>query len=178
MPQLLSWVCRECEKEVAEPSSWRFADSCLVCQSSAKWCLLIPNDCPEEVSSDEAIRQVWFQLAGHDDNGYSPVDTLNRLLRKHLCSRGEKRAAPTLSEDDVKASLVWWTTQKLDSLWRGHECVEWRNPQMNPRFIDLPVLVLRLKTIDCVIDGTTRINRRISDGGAGPHPVYLLAVSA
>ncbi len=42
--------------------------------------------------------------------------------------------------------------------------------------INLPVIVLRLDALDCLMDGTTRINKRIADGVPEPHPVYRLEV--
>ena len=133
-------------------------------------------DSAEMLNPDDALRQVWFQLAAHTHRGHSTVDTLNRLLVKHFMNRfaDEERAGPALCEDDLGARLEWWSTQALGALWRGHQRTMPGGTTPDPIFLNLPVIVLRLDALDCLIDGNNRVNKRIADGVAEPHPVYLL----
>ena len=130
----------------------------------------------DALSSDDALRQAQLQLVGHAHEGHSPVDTLNRLLTKHFNTRfsEEPRSAPVLTEEHIMARLEWWSTEGLDALWRGHQRATPGGPLQGSMILELPVVVLRLGELDCLIDGNNRVNRRIVEGAAEPHPVYLL----
>ena len=177
--------CQRCGAEVVEPSRWRRGAPCAACDEAAGWeCSLkstsVPTDSVEMISTDDAFNQVWLQLAFHTHPGHSPLDTLNRLLTKHFEKRfeGEQREPPTLHEEHLKVRFEWWPTQAIDSLWRGHQRTRSRIAFRIPMIINLPVIVLNLGVLDCVIDGNTRINKRIADSVPEPHRIYLLEYRA
>ena len=132
----------------------------------------------EGIAPDEALKQVWCELAGHAEKASdSPVDTLNRLVDKHFRSRfeNEPREIPTFHEQNVGARFDWWSTEALNSLWLGHQRATPGGLKIPPMtFVNLPVIVLQIDALACLIDGNNRINKRLADGLPEPHPVYLL----
>ena len=175
MVVLLSLICQHCKIPFNEPSLWRRGGACGHCgklQDEAEvnlGCVLANS-----LSPDDALRQVWCQLAGHTWSGHSTVNTLNRLIAEDF----EKRCIqtpPTFTKEAVEAMLVWWPTYEVSSLAPGHERETSKALDNKPALIDLPVVVLRLDALDCVIDGSTRINRRLKDSVPEPHPVYLIS---
>ncbi len=180
----LTIKCRHCGKAVNEPSRWRRDTPCAACNQPAGWDIAliqttVTADSAEAPSPGEALRQVWYQLTAHSLPGHSPVDTLNRLLTKHFNARFpniDLITPPTLHSQDLRAPLEWWSTPKLTSLWLAHQRDMPGGPGAPEGFINLPVIVLRLDALDCLIDGNTRINKRIADSVPEPHPVYFLEV--
>ena len=116
----------------------------------------------------DLLDEVWAILAGHAKGQDTPQQTLVRLWKKHWRSRLDK-PAPTLNEQALNPRREEWTTAQLGRLWRGHA-----RTIVNPDFEHLPVVVVRCESADCLVDGTTRINKRIAGNALGRHPVIIL----
>jgi len=185
---LLEMKCHRCGARVEGPSEWRSGDSCSVCGQVIAWprandpSIAIEFELTLPFPDEELGRQIWIQLTGHNKRQDNAVDTLNRIIIKHFKTRfqDEARVPPILTQDNLRFELEWWSTEELSSLWRGHQrkvpgAIE-TNPSGSPSLIRLPIVVLRLHNLDCLMDGTTRINKRLADKVAEPHPVYAIEV--
>lgn len=111
------------------------------------------------------------------DPRHTWIDTLNRLLRKSAFlgnaagARIECREIPVLNATMLNASRERWP---LDQLLQARH---WKPHQRDAPLCDqCPILVLELRGAQFVVDGGTRINRRIRDGDAGPHDVIRVIV--
>lgn len=179
MIRYLSLKCRCCDGEVKDPLYWRPGDPCGSCGTRSRWQvtsqnILVTANSKNRLSADNALLQVWYALAGHTDPRHTPLETLNRLVRKHFKVRfTEEIIKPAkFRKDGISALLEWWSTRRLDSLWRMHDRIS--PGEGDPTVIDQPVVVVRIGSHDCLIDGNTRINLRMTNDVPEPHPVYLL----
>ena len=118
----------------------------------------------------EIWKVVWDELAFHTKGGDSSANTLIRLIRKHVDRRFVKSVCEALEGEQIQPSLEHWTTARLNKLWRGHN-----RTHVNGRF-DLPIVVLRVGGVNCLIDGATRINKRVAEHMDGTHQVIILSV--
>ena len=120
------------------------------------------------MAEDPVLDQVWQMLAHHAKGGDSPQQTLVRLCMEHLRRRYGWSLSKALGEDTLTAHSENWTTAQLALLWRAHQRVQVLGPT------DLPIVVLRIGQVDFLIDGTTRINKRVAENAPGTHPVIVL----
>ena len=109
--------------------------------------------------------------AGHKWPGYTPERTLNRLFQKHLGRHQEDIAgnSPWLSSDNVVVTVEQWSTAALKALAPGTRA----SP---PRHTDFPVVIVRYRDRDCLIDGGKRIDSWSVSGNTEDHPAYVLTV--
>ena len=85
----------------------------------------------------------------------TPIGTLNSLFKKHLDGHQQDLATdpPWLTPDNVLVSIEIWPKPKLRELTTRDES---RLP--HPAFMHLPVILVRYKGRDCLIDGGSRIH--------------------
>jgi len=124
----------------------------------------------------EARYFVVFELMCHRKHPtHSWCDTLNRLLRKQAVfgnasgARIPRDEMPTIVPERLSVSREKWSLQELllARNWQPHDRDE-------PQCDRCPILVLDLSGNRFVIDGGTRVNRRIRDQDQGPHDVVVM----
>ncbi len=110
--------------------------------------------------------------AGHKWPGYTPERTLNRLFQKLLCGHQKKIAdnSPWLSSDNVVVTVEQRSTVALKALAPGKRA-------SSPRHTDFPVVIVRYRNRDCLIDGGKRIHFWHVSGNTEDHPAYVLTVT-
>jgi hypothetical protein len=103
--------------------------------------------------------------------GYTPERTLNRLFQKHLGGHQKKIAdnSPWLSSDNVVVTEEQWPTAALKALAPGTRA-------SLPRHTDFPVVIVRYRNRNCLIDGGKRIHYWHASGSIEDHPAYVLTV--
>ena len=127
----------------------------------------------EQALWNEATEQLGF----HARPGHDWVDTLNRLWRKNrfvMSMDGVLKldaAPPVLTRDMLTVSGERWPLARLAPLVHvdAHD-------RTRPKRDDRPVLLLEWQGRHFLIDGITRINRRIRGREPGPHAVIVLHV--
>jgi hypothetical protein len=134
---------------------------------------------PSSVNDLEAWSFVVSELNCHRKEPRDTwIDTLNRLLRKSeflgnaAGARIECKNIPILNASMLNATSEKWTLDQLMQArhWNPHQRDE-------PHCDQCPILVLELLSAMFVVDGGTRINRRIRDRDAGPHEVVRIKVA-
>jgi hypothetical protein len=109
--------------------------------------------------------------AGHRQGNDTPEQTLNRLFRKHLNAHQEAIAddPPWLSSRNVAVLIEDRSTADLKAL-----APQPRNRP--PRHTAYPVVIVRYRGRECLIDGGKRIHSWDASGNSEDHPAYVLAV--
>lgn len=133
-----------------------------------------PTNADDKETWDFIVSELHFH---QKDSRHTWIDTLNRLLRKSeflgnaAGARIERNDIPILTESMLNASREAWTLEQLLRArhWKPHS----RDTPICDR---CPILVLELSGSEFVIDGGTRINRRIRDHESGPHDVIRIRV--
>ena len=128
------------------------------------------------MKSDHDNKYGAFQLvcetlqAGHRKGSDTPEATLNRLFRKHLSGwKLDLAQDPSwLSEGTVEVLTEHWNT---DDLWELVPKID--NPR-KPRKIDRPLVMVRYRGQDCLIDGGSRVRHWHAQGDQCTHPVWVL----
>jgi hypothetical protein len=103
----------------------------------------------------------------------SPEETLNRIFGECLSKSFKElaRDRPMLSRDNLSPKAEEWPFSSLAKLQRKHTRTEIQGCE------DTPIVVVRYRNRDCLIDGTKRINKWLAEGRDSPHKVYLLEVT-
>jgi hypothetical protein len=96
----------------------------------------------------------------------TPLHTLNELFQKHLKGHQPQwhAGAPWLTASNVTVSIE--VRAKPDS----------RLP--HPLYMHLPVVIVRYRGTDCLIDGGSRVYAWEKAGDTNTHPACVLAVKA
>ena len=121
-------------------------------------------------SKAELWEIVWKELGYHAKPDHSSADTLARLIRKHVARRFVDAFGQAFEDERISPRLEHWTTEELGELWRGHAKTNVKGD------FEQPIVVLRVGGADCLIDGSTWINKRIAEQMDGTHEVIVLAV--
>lgn len=101
-------------------------------------------------------------------------ETLNRLFLKHIRARRNKygeefvNSAPWLKKNNVDVTLEHFSTEHLVAL------IELRDEP--PFHEDTPVVIVRYRGKDCLIDGGKRISKWSREGNTDDHPAYVVKV--
>lgn len=130
------------------------------------------------MSASEAASYQMFEdvcrllQAGHRQGNDTPEQTLNRLFRKHLHGHKKDIAAdpPWLSDGNTIVTTESWAKLDLRELAP-------RNESRPPWCEDFPVVIIRYRGRDCLIDGGSRIHAWFEAGDTGSHPACILAVA-
>ncbi len=127
-------------------------------------------------AEDQALwNEAAEQLGFHARPGHDWLDTLNRLWRKNrfvMSMDGVLKldaAPPVLTRDMLTVSGDRWPLERLAPL--VHRDAHGR---IRPKRDDRPVLLLEWQGRHFLIDGITRINRRIRGQEPGPHAVIVI----
>ena len=139
----------------------------------------MPRWPPYEVEDAGLWGFVVSELRYHRGNRpHEWIDTLNRLWRKNrfvtnLSGKRLIEGIPTLTTEAISVRSEDWPLERLGAL---------LHPETHPRDEPLcdfcPMLVLEWKGRQFLIDGTTRINRRVRDKEASPHRVLVISVDS
>ena len=124
--------------------------------------------------SEELYEEVCELLhRGHRKNLDTPERTLSRLFRKHMEWRGVPiPPGMVLSIANTTVALETWSKAAIRGLPRRE-----RKPGRNPKRSDVPVVILRFRGRDWLIDGGTRAHVWEEAGDVGDHPAYVVTVS-
>jgi len=120
----------------------------------------------------QAFETVCAMLqAGHrKDNNHSPSDTLNRLFYKNLSGKPDiADNPPVLSPENISISLEKWPKPKLRELAP-------RKKSRAPARLDLPVVIIKYRGVDCLIDGGSRCHHWHLNDETDEHDAWVLTV--
>lgn len=108
---------------------------------------------------------------GHGNGSKVSEGTLNRLFIKHLSGGNSYNAVnpPWLSHENVTVTIESWNKKDL---WK----LAPRTESREPRFTHFPVVIVRYKGRNCLIDGGSRIYAWHTAGDTGEHNAYVLTV--
>ena len=127
----------------------------------------------EEMTNYETFKAVCLLVqAGHQVEDDTPEQTLDRLFRKHLDGLKKHLAndPPWLSADNTIVTVEYWEKPALRELAPREE-------SRAPKREDLPVVILRYRAEDCLIDGGSRIHAWHKAGDTGSHPACVVTVA-
>jgi hypothetical protein len=125
-----------------------------------------------EDASYETFENVCLLLqAGHKKRNDTPEQTLNRLFRKHLHAHKQQIATdpPYLSSGNTIVTMESWATPALRKLAP-------RSNSRPPQYENFPVVIVRYRDHDCLIDGGSRIHAWHEAGDSGCHLACVLTV--
>ena len=109
---------------------------------------------------------------GHQWGNDTPEETFNRLFRKHLNGHKKDLATdpPWLSSDNTIVTMESWAKPALRELAP-------RNESRRPQREDLPVVIVRYRGHDCLIDGGSRIHSWFEAGDTSSHLACIVTVA-
>ena len=99
---------------------------------------------------------------------HTPQQTLLRLLTQNLEMHFDWSLGCALQNDTLTATTEQRTTAELDKLWRIHG----RSAISGPA--GLPIVVLRVGSVEFVIDGKNRINKLVAANAPGSYSVIVV----
>ncbi len=126
-----------------------------------------------ELTSQEMFERVCLLVqAGHKQGNDTPEQTLNRLFRKHLAGHKKDIAAdpPWLSCGNTNVAMESRSKPGLRKLAP-------RSESRIPRHVDFPVVIVRYRGHECLIDGGSRIYAWHKVDDTGNHRAYILSVA-
>lgn len=107
---------------------------------------------------------------GHQKDNHSPTETLNRLFLKHLERYPDLRdVAPKLTPENTTVKLDSYSAEHLNELSPKPGPAE-------PRFTDVPVVVILYRGKECLIDGNNRVRYWRKSGDTQSKDVYVVSV--
>jgi len=132
-----------------------------------------PMSAQEEASYETFEAVCLLVQAGHQVGNRTPEHTFNRLFRKHLDRLKKHLAAdpPWLSSENTIVTMERWEKPALRELAP-------RDESRIPRREDLPVVIIRYRGEDCLIDGGSRIHAWHKAGDTGNHPACVVTVKS
>ncbi len=99
---------------------------------------------------------------------HTPLDTLNRLFEKHLKAKPEIAAnAPRLTSMNTR--VIEETRSKQEFAILGH-------PEGAGRDSSYPIVIVRFRGVDCLLDGNHRCRAWKANGDTSLHTAYVLLV--
>ena len=128
--------------------------------------------CDLEGANHYTFEKVCLLLqAGHKMHNHTPEQTLNRLFRKHLQAHKQELAGdpPYLSSDNTVVTMESWAKPALRKLAP-------RTKSRPPQRVNLPVVIVRYRGQDCLIDGGSRIHAWHEAGDTGCHSACVVTV--
>ena len=107
--------------------------------------------------------------AGHRKKPHhTPLDTINRLFDKHLKEKPDlAENAPRLTS--ANTVVIRETKPKVDFAKLAHPIGEKRDA-------DFPLVIVRYRGVDCLLDGNHRCRAWKADSDTTPHTAYVLIV--
>jgi hypothetical protein len=115
------------------------------------------------------FKEACALLQNHQRRQHTPEETLNRLFKKHLIGRPEILVgAPWLTEDNTELRIETKSKQ---------EFVDLPLKQDGPgRDVDCPILIVRYRGVDCLLDGSHRCRAWRQSGDESEHAACVLEV--
>jgi hypothetical protein len=99
---------------------------------------------------------------------HTPLDTLNRLFEKHLKGKPDIAAnAPRLTSMNTRATEETRSKQ---------EFVDLAHPEGEGRDSSFPIVIVRFRGVDCLLDGNHRCRAWKASGDKSLHTAYVLTV--
>lgn len=109
---------------------------------------------------------------GHGKGSEIPEGTLNELFLQRLSGGNEYNAVnpPWLSKDNTTVTIESWKTESLLRLVRKKE-------DQRPRYTNFPVVVVRYRGQDYLVDGVKRVSMWHTTGkDTDEHSAYIVTV--
>jgi hypothetical protein len=120
----------------------------------------------------EATELVRRHCKGSD----TPEQTVNRLFRKHLAGRRKLERTPDISEDPPVLSAE--NTKVFAETKSKQEFVGLTLSPNGPHWdCDAPILIVRYRGIDCIMDGSHRCRHWKATNDQSEHTACVLVVS-
>ena len=99
---------------------------------------------------------------------HTPLDTINRLFHKHLQGKPEiADNPPWLTSQNTLVTQE--TRSKLDFARLAH-------PVGDVRDCEHPIVIVRYRGVDCLLDGNHRCRAWLASTDMGEHTAYVLIV--
>jgi hypothetical protein len=167
MPHSTAWSLTDC----GEPSRAKCTDGFPLLNTG------LTEAAYEEALSIDLVSEATFWevvhllQAGHAKPDHGPIKTLNRLFRKHLKNYfpGLKARVPWLYEGNVVATLERRSMEALTDLQKTKST-------RRPRFTGDPVVIVRYRDEDFLIDGNSRVRWWIDYRHKNKKPAFVLTV--
>jgi len=119
----------------------------------------------------EAAQLVREHCKGAD----TPEQTVNRLFRKHLAGRRKLGRTPDISDDPPELSA-----ENITVLAETKSKQEFANLTLSPIGphwdCGAPILVVRYREVDCILDGSHRCRHWKATGDITEHAACILTV--
>ena len=108
---------------------------------------------------------------GHGKSSEIPEGTLNGLFLQGLSGENNYGAVnpPWLSEKNTTVTIEPWKTEEL---WK----LATRKEDQKPRYANFPVVIVRYKNQNYLIDGVKRVSMWHATGDMAEHSVYIITV--
>jgi hypothetical protein len=140
----------------------------------------LPVPSPRDLQSNWVWGVVAHQMMCHQQPSTSHdwLQTLTRLWRKNAAAREQEAGIPSsgelpyLSENVLSARFEGWSLAQIKALLHPNA-----HKRDVPKCDTCPIVVLTWRDKHFLIDGTTRINRRVRDNSEGPHSVIHIFVT-
>ena len=99
---------------------------------------------------------------------HTPLDTINRLFQKHL--KGEPKIADNPPWLTSQNTLVTQETRSKEEL------AKLANPVEGARDCERPIVIVRYRGVDCLLDGYHRSRAGLASTDMSEHTAYILIV--
>jgi hypothetical protein len=110
------------------------------------------------------LLQKWHRKKPH----HTPLDTINRLFKKHLKGKPEIAANPPwLTSRNTLVTQETRSTQDLAKL---------ADPVGGARDCEHPIVIVRYRGLDCLLDGYHRSRAGLASTDMSEHTAYVLIV--
>jgi hypothetical protein len=120
--------------------------------------------------NDLAFHAVCGLLSNHTKGADSPEQTLNRLFQKHLVRKPSLATnSPRLSRHNVSVTREERKKLSFVGLARYLESGQAHDSAD-------PIVIVRYRGVDCLIDGSHRCRQWYKDEDLGDHTAYVLVV--
>jgi hypothetical protein len=122
------------------------------------------------LENDEAFETVCALLKNHVKGSDTLEQTLNRLFKKHLARKPSIASnPPTLSTTNVQVTQKHGKKLSFVGLARHLETGGAHDS-------DNPIIIIRYRGVDCLIDGSHRCRHWYKIEDTGDHTAYVLEV--
>lgn len=181
MIALMTLKCSTCCQPNFDAANWHRGFLCESCRESNNWTMDI-----EEIDLDDGDtsvlrycsieQQILLELVTHCKGNDTPIDTINRILKEQLTKlpADQQPYFPYIMKSNFKSNFEWFSQQSYKSLKITHSRTVPAGREFNKMILNLPVVIFQNLNINYIVDGNTRINRRLLDKTASLHPAYTL----
>jgi hypothetical protein len=118
--------------------------------------------------STALLKAVDRTMNCHDKQKIGMVATLNRIWRKHP-GIDDPAQLPVITLDNVRCVYEKWSLSEMAALLHARHVTD-----KNPRVLGFPIVVIRWRGTNYLVDGRRRINHFIRTNDASSHDILLL----